>query len=405
MYNKTETVPKPFAKYMSDEQFKKFKKYGLQKSKFTIFQTVVELIITYYTLQYNGIHQLWKYLNMISTNYFKNNILISNREYFLNSIFLIIINSMIWIISIPFKYYKLYNIEIQFGFKKYLTLSKFIINCVKSLIISLIVSIIIQFINVLINGQPPYIVLPLTMSAIKIISYLMAPLFYHNKRPLEDGELKEKIQELAKVTNFPLKKIYIVSYASSKSDTNCKIHYCIRNIYIFKNLLQKKEMNKNNRIEKGFDNDEVVALVAHEIGSWKKSQDFIKLLLSHLQFVAIGVLMRYFTERHDLLAAFGFDEYEIMPLYVAGYIVIQFVLLPFSSIMVFFMNLYSHCCVFQADKFVKDMGYQKKLSKAIIKLNVENARFPKYDMLYSKFYKSQPTILQRLKRLAVKKDE
>lgn len=387
---------------MSEKTFKTSKEFGLAKAKFTFFKVVLELILTIYTLQFNGVHTIREFANNLCPINFETQTLESNRELIINSLFLLIINCILWTKTLPFKYYMLYHIQIKYGVKKNLKFTEFIKNNLKNFISSQIISMImIIMLNVVINGRlPTYILLPSAMSAFKIISYFFTP-FYYKKKPLEDKELEEKIQEMAKITKFPLKRIYIV-YGLPKY-TSCKIHYFLRNIYIFKHLLTKIEINYSDQIEKGFNNDEIVAIVAYELGSWKNSHDFSKLVLSHFQFVTIGLITKYFSERNDLFSTFAFGE--IKSVFVGGLLIMQFILLPLTTIMVLVMNMYSHACVFKADSYVKELKYQKKLSKALIKLNVDNLRFPKYDWMYSYCYKSQPTPLQRLKRLAVKKDE
>lgn len=398
VYTKTQKIPKAFTNYMTEKSFNQSRSYGLRKLRFTILKILLESFLTIAILYIGVFPKIWHLSEMLCFKYIPSEQQEDLRfmEISINLLFILLINTCFWLKSIPIKYYQQNYIQVKFGIKRPTTFLAFVGQTIKTFLMGQVITLssLIIFSSVsmyLVHNISIAILLPISLSIVKIFSYLSVHLSY-KKEPLTNVELRTRIEELAKTVDFPLKEIYVVN--SSPKYNHCRIHYCIRNIYIFKNLM----VNKGKENEK-YDNEEIAALVAHELGTWKYKNEFYKLIFSHVQYFIAGLILKYFSEKDELYTAIGFNKEESHPLVVGGFVITQFVLLPITSFLVLFMNIYSQYCVYKADAFVKEMGLQNKLSSALMKLSVDNLMFPKYDYMYMKWYKPQPTVIRRLREL------
>lgn len=221
--------------------------------------------------------------------------------------------------------------------------------------------------------------------AILIYPTLIQPLF--NKfDPLPDGELKNLIVDLAKKVQFPLQKIFIMDGSTRSSHGNAYFYgfFSNKRIVIYDTLIQDSTT------------DEVVAVLAHEIGHWKHNHIFINLFISQVHLFALFYLFNQMITNKDLYVSFGFSEMPIM----IGFLLFQMVYSPVEFVLGFFMNILSRKHEFQADHYAKDLGYEKDLKSGLIKLHVSNLGNMNPDPLYSAFHYSHPPLVERLNALS-----
>ncbi|PSN34370.1 CAAX prenyl protease 1, partial [Blattella germanica] len=148
--------------------------------------------------------------------------------------------------------------------------------------------------------------------------------------------------------------------------------------------------------KKGCDNDEVLAVLAHELGHWKLNHVLKNIIIMQVNlfvmFAVFGLLFNYEAMYH----AFGFSD---KPVLIGLLIVLQFIFLPCTAVLNFLLTILSRYFEFQADAFAKKLGKATYLRRALIKLNKDNLSFPVYDWLYSMWHHSHPPLLERLKAL------
>lgn len=114
---------------------------------------------------------------------------------------------------------------------------------------------------------------------------VIAPLF-DKYSPLPEGELRTKIEELASSLGFPLYKLYIVEGSKRSSHSNAYLYgfHKHKRIVLFDTLVKEyyKPDDKDTEKDKGCETDEVVAVLAHELGHWKYNHTFKGLVLSQV---------------------------------------------------------------------------------------------------------------------------
>lgn len=216
---------------------------------------------------------------------------------------------------------------------------------------------------------------------VMIFPTFIQPLF--NKfTPLPKGSLRTKIEALAAKLKFPLKKLFVVDGSKRSSHSNAYFYGFFNNkrIVIFDTLIDQST------------EEEVVAVLAHELGHWYYNHVFVTLLTVQVQLFVLFYLFSLLTQLPSLFAEFGFGKEQ--PILV-GFLLFQFVYSPVDSVMTFFMNYMTRSKEFQADAFAKRLGYSEQLKAGLITLNKSNLSNVNPDYLYSMYHHSHPPLIQR----------
>jgi len=297
---------------------------------------------------------------------------------------------------------------------------------------------------------------------ITVYADYIAPLF-DKFTPLQDGELRTSIEQLAASIDFPLKKLFVVEGSKRSSHSNAYFYGFHKNkrIVLFDTLLEgyessdketaketakeaaketddqsageedkaqtsaedktstddgqsastaasgdnpptvtenasDDEKKKKKERKTGCNNEEVLAVLAHELGHWKLNHNLKNLVISQVNtflcFMVFGLLM----DLKPLYSAFGFTD---QPIFIGLVIIFQYIFSPYNEILSFFMTALSRRFEFQADAFAKKLHFAAKLRSSLIKLNRDNLGFPLSDWLYSAWHYSHPPLLERLDAL------
>ena len=214
------------------------------------------------------------------------------------------------------------------------------------------------------------------------------PLF--NKfTPLEEGVLRTRIEALASSLAFPLTKLFVCDGSKRSSHSNAYFFgfFNSKRIVLFDTLLEQAT------------NDEIVAILGHELGHWKlwhTAQGFIiQQLYTFSLFYVFGRCM------HDpeLFASFGFatsGNKEQLPVVIGFLLFSSTVWAPVDHFLSFLVTLNTRKNEFQADAFAVDLGHAPGLQSGLTKLAIENLSNMNPDPLYSAYHYSHPPLLERL---------
>ncbi|XP_038233668.1 CAAX prenyl protease 1 homolog isoform X5 [Dermochelys coriacea] len=263
--------------------------------------------------------------------------------------------------------------------------------------------------------EPEYEVL------VTIYADYIAPLF-DKFIPLPEGELKQAIEMMAKSIDFPLTKVYVVEGSKRSSHSNAYFYGFFKNkrIVLFDTLLEdycalNKEHSEGEDGEdddtkpkvknkkQGCKNEEVLAVLGHELGHWKLGHTIKNIVISQMNSFLCFFLFAVLIGQKELFAAFGF--YETQPTLIGLMIIFQFIFSPYNEVLSFCLTVLSRRFEFQADAFAKELGKAEDLYSALIKLNKDNLGFPVSDWIFSMWHYSHPPLLERLQALKdVKQD-
>ncbi|KAG6434439.1 CAAX prenyl protease 1 homolog isoform X1 [Salvia hispanica] len=382
---KLPNLPKPLVGVISQEKFEKSRAYSLDKSNFHFVHEFVTILMDSAILYFGVLPWFWKRCGevLVYAGFNAENEIIHTLAF--------LAGVMFWsqITDLPFSLYSTFVIEARHGFNKQ-TLLLFFRDMIKGIILAIVIGppIVAAIITIVQKGGP-YLAIylwgfMLIVSLIMMTVYpvLIAPLF--NKfTPLPEGELRTKIENLASSLKFPLKKLFVVDGSTRSSHSNAYMYGFFKNkrIVLYDTLIQQC---KNE--------EEVVAVIAHELGHWKLNHtmySFIAVqILTLLQFGGYTLV----RNSKDLFQSFGFDTQPVL----IGLIIFQHTVIPLQHVVSLLLNLVSRAFEFQADAFAKKLGYAVPLRAGLIKLQEENLSSMNTDPWYSAYHYSHPPLVERL---------
>ncbi|KFD57165.1 hypothetical protein M513_02050 [Trichuris suis] len=336
-----------------------------------------------------------------------------------HSVWIVVLSMIISsLLEVPWSFIQVFVIEEKHGFNKQ-TVPFFIKDTIKQLLLSVvIVSPIIATLVWLLKRQSEYDVL-VTGIYLSVIGFVLmtiypeviAPLF-DKYTLLPDGELKEEIEKLSARISYPLKKIFIVEGSKRSSHSNAYLYGIWNNkrIVIYDTLLAEhkkcedastdkaNESNKEKKTAFGMSNEEVLAVVGHEIGHWKLWHNTYNIIIMEVSLFAQLAAFAWLYKQPILYNAFGFyDEY---PVVIGLLVILQFILAPITDILSVMLVALTRRMEFAADKFSAKLGLAKWMKSALVKLSRDNLIFPVDDWLYSAWYHSHPSVPERLDALS-----
>jgi len=333
------------------------------------------------------------------------------NEIHVSCVFLLIVNIIGVFKDIPFSVYSTFVLEEKHGFNKQ-TVGFFIKDQLKAFVVgqALTIPIVAAIIYIVQIGGPYFFVWlwafvgVVTMLLITFYPVYIAPLF-DKFRPLEEGDLRRSIEELSASLKFPVGQLLVVEGSKRSHHSNAYFTglWGVKRIVLFDTLLLNKGMSDDTTLAedekgKGCTNEEVLAVLAHELGHWKLGHMTKNIAIIQVQLFLVFMMFSYLFKYDALYEAVGFTDGK-QPIIIGFLVIIMYVLAPFNTVVSFMMTLLSRKFEYQADAFAKQLGFASDLCKSLIKLHIDNLGFPVYDSWYSIWNHSHPTLLQRMARL------
>ncbi len=304
--------------------------------------------------------------------------------------FLVILFVGFDVLSIPFQWYSTFSIEERYGFNN-TSPSTFIVDKLKAYVISVvIVGGLFWLLSTIYFSNPAYFWL--LAWAIATFFSLLTTMFYSNvivplfnkQTQLEAGELRDKIEQFAGITGFVLKNIFVINGSKRSTKTNA----------YFTGIGPQKRIVLYDTLIEQHSTDEIVAILAHEIGHYRKKHVLTGFILSNVLMLGVLYLFNIVLIMPDFALALG-----MQPTLHASLFVFAMLFSPISMIISIVSNMISRRHEFAADKFAADHGVGLALGEALKKLSVDNLSNLTPHRLYVFVNYSHPPVLERLKRL------
>lgn len=297
------------------------------------------------------------------------------------------------VLTTPFSIYDTFVIEEKFGFNK-TTPRIFIFDKLKGWLLGAFIgggllALIIYIYQLTTNNFWIFawgIISVFSIFMVLFYSNLIVPLF-NKQTPLPEGELKSAIESFSDKVGFKLDNIYVID--GSKRSTKANAY--------FTGLGAKKRIVLYDTLISDLTTKELVAVLAHEIGHYKKNHVIWSLLLGIVQTGIVLFIFSLFVGSPELSAALGVAQ----PSFHIGLIAFGVLYSPISMITGLGMNLFSRKNEYQADAFAAKYFDSHELASALKKLSVKNLSNLCPHPAYVFFHYSHPTLLQRLKALKV----
>ena len=373
-------IPEELKDVYDTDEYQKSQAYKATNYKFSIWTSLFSIVLTLAFLFLDG----FEYVDTIARRY-------SDKPIIVGLIFFGIIMIASDIITTPFAYYKTFVIEEKFGFNK-TTKKLFILDKLKGLVMTAvlgggIIASIIWFYNLTGNQFWLYawgIVTVFTVFMNMFYSKLMVPLF-NKQTPLEEGDLRNKISEYAKSVGFSLNKIFIID--GSKRSTKANAY--------FSGFGSEKRVTLYDTLVNELDDEEIVAVLAHEVGHYKRKHIIFNLVTSILLTGLTLFILSIFISNPLLSNAIGVE----LASFHVGLIAFGLLYSPISEITGLIMNYVSRVFEYQADDYAKNTYKAKPLITSLKKLSKNSLSNLTPHKAYVFMHYSHPTLLERVRNL------
>lgn len=375
------TLPEEFSGLFDETAYQKSQDYTAAKTKLGLIVSTCNLIVLFGFWLAGGFGFLDSHVRSLSLSLIWTGLIYLGVLMLANYLFLL-----------PFKIYETFALEEHFGFNR-TTVKTFILDIFKSVGLS-----------ILIGGPVLALVLYLFQSAgdfawfyawlaVSFISVglifltpsLLLPLFY-KFTPMAEGELKEAIMSLARQLNFPLVGIFVIdgSRRSNKANAFFVGFGKFKRVALYDTLIAQQTI------------PELLAVLAHEIGHYKKKHTFRHLVFLILQFGFVFYLFFLLFEQPEFFKAFAVDQRSVY----AGLVFFAIAYSFLGKIISVIGHTFSRRYEYEADEFAaKATGNPEILISSLKKLGRNNLANLQPHPVYTFLNYSHPPLLERFSAL------
>ena len=375
-----DSIPSELKDVYEEEEYKKSQSYKTINYKFGILTSTFSIVLTLAFLIFGGFEWVDKWARNYSENPIGNTLIFFG---------FIMIGSDI--ISTPFSYYKTFVIEERFGFNK-TSLKTFFLDKIKGWIMMAvlgggILAFIVWFYEA--TGKNFWIyawavITVFTVFMNMFYSRLIVPLF-NKQAPLESGSLRNSISQYAASVGFSLNKIFVID--GSKRSTKANAY--------FSGFGSEKRVTLFDTLINDLTEEEIVAVLAHEVGHYKRKHIIYNLVASVLLTGLTLYILSIFISNPLLSHAIGVST----PSFHAGLVAFGLLYAPISELTGLLMNHLSRKFEYQADDYAKNTYKAEPLISALKKLSKNSLSNLTPHPAYVFMHYSHPTLLQRMRNL------
>ena len=373
-------IPAEVEGFYNKQKYQKSLDYQKDQTRFSFITAAVSFLLSLGMLIFGG----FGWMDGALRSFFSNEIALA-------LIFFGLIMIVSDLLTIPFQWYGTFVIEEKYGFNK-TTVKTFITDKLKGYVLgALIGGALLSVLIYLINSIGPdfwmwFGILAATFILFVNMFYtsLILPLF-NKLTPLAEGELKTSIEEFAQKINFPLDNIFVMDGSKRSAKANA----------FFSGIGKKKKIVLYDTLINNHTTEELVAVLAHEVGHFKKKHIIWSYLISIIQIFFVLFVLSKMVFNENLSIALGGSQQAIHLNLIAFGILFS----PISSIIGLLMSMLSRKNEFEADAYAKETFDGKALSNALKKLSVDSLSNLYPHPAYVFFHYSHPPLIQRLEAL------
>lgn len=372
---------------VSEEEYAKSKVYTRAKMKFGIIHDTFSLVLQVLRIAIYFGPWMWELTGKILTDWGYD----ANSEYY-RAVLLIILESFVdKILDLPFDIYYTFVLEEKFGFNKNTPLlflkDEVITFLLKSTLIPVVLCVFLWAVEK--GGDYFYIYAEIVVIAFAFIMLWLYPNFiaplFNKFSELSEGSLRDSLYKLADKVEFPLKKLFVCDGSKRSAHSNAYMYGFGNNkrIVLFDTLMNHLQEN------------EIEAVLCHEIGHWKEKHTPKLMVLQFLQIFVLFYVYGFFMREEGIFLSFGYQNESI-------FIGLMLFLMVFSPLQFLFKIVtlrMSRRFEFQADEFAQTLGYADLLNHGLIKIHKENLSNLDPDPMYASFHYTHPTLLERIRNL------
>lgn len=360
---------------LPSDEFVKAGNYAISKERINIVSTIVEFAVMIFWMSF-GI--AWLDGQFLSLSPIMHTILFVLGFVVLNAL-----------VSLPFEVYQKFVLDEEYGFNKStpaLYIKDTLISTAMMLVIGTLViwgvgSIMLSFEMWWLYS------FAFIFGVIMLINMLyptVRALFFDKVTPLEEGELKESIEEMMQKTGFVSSGVFVSD--ASKRDARLNAYFGglgkSKRVVLFDTLIEKLSAK------------ELMAVLGHELGHFAHGDIYKNMGLMGVLLFMMFAIFGNISESVFLELGVGATPGVVMVLFLLFMPVLGFVMMPL-------MGVVSRHNEFEADKTGAELGGGEYLASALQKLVTENKSFPLSHPLYIFFHYTHPPVMERLKELGI----
>lgn len=373
-------IPKELEGIYDEEQYEKSQRYHTVTGNFSNLTSALSFVFTLCLLYFGGFGWIDEWLRAFAPN-----------ELLLSLYFFAFIYFASDILTIPFQLYSIFVIEEKFGFNK-TTLKTFIMDKIKGYLLTILLGgIVVTALIVLVffMEQQFWIYFWAIISVFMIFlnmfyTSLIIPIF-NKLKPLEDGQLKEAIESYSQKVLFPLNNIFVIDGSKRSSKGNA----------FFSGLGKKKKVVLYDTLIEKHTTEELVSVLAHEVGHFKKNHIIWSMVLGILQTGGMLYLLSLMIFNSEVSWALG-GNVSAMHLNVLAFGIL---FSPLSKVLGILLNVYSRKNEYEADAYASTTYDRKPLIQALKKLTSDNLGNLTPHPWFVFVNYSHPTLLQRIRAM------
>ncbi len=376
-------IPEGLEDVYDNEEYDKSQRYKKERYRFGILSSSFSVILTLAFLIFDG----FAWVDNIARS-------ASDNEIVISLVFFGIIMLGSDLLMTPFSWYSTFVIEEKYGFNK-TTKKTFILDKLKGFAMMAVIgggilSLIVWFYQFSGNNFWWYAwILVAVFSVFMNMFYakLIVPLF-NKQTPLKEGSLRTKIEDYARSVGFKLDNIFVID--GSKRSTKANAY--------FSGFGSEKRITLYDTLINDLEEEEIVAVLAHEVGHYKKNHIIINLFASVILTGFTLWLLSLFINSPVLSQALGVEQ----PSFHIGLVAFGLLYSPISEITDLLMNFISRKFEYQADNYAKFTYNGESLISSLKKLSRNTLSNLTPHKAYIFVHYSHPSLLQRYRNLKIK---
>jgi STE24 endopeptidase len=374
-----EQVPDPFSGLIDEDKLRKINRYTLDKTNFSHVETIVGKVVFLFIILSGLLPWLAEGLKDV--------------HFVLAGLVFFAIPGIIGAIAdLPFDYYHIFVIEEKYGFNTR-TLKTWLSDLLKSMLITVIIGtalLCLLLIMVEYTGKSWWIWAWLIFFSFQILMAVIYPTviapIFNKFTPLEQDQLSEKIERLAESEGFTLKGVFQMDATKRSRHTNAYLS----------GLGKRKRIVLFDTLMEAHEEDEILAVLAHEMGHLKRHHIKKQLFIMGLSSIALFYLASVMITWETMYRAFGFSA---MPAY-AGLFLVAVLWEPVGFFLSPIAMAISRRFEREADRHsFKVMKVAEPLILALKKMARDNLSNLRPHPIYVWFNYSHPPLLERIKSL------
>ena len=374
-------LPEEFAGVYDAEKYARSQEYTRVRTRFGLITGIFDLALLLFFWQLGGFNYLdqlvrgWQHGPVVNGLIFTGVLLLAKT-----------------IISLPFSLYSTFVIEERFGFNR-TTAATFVTDLLKGLALAVVLggpllAAVLWFFDS--TGSVAWLWCWGAVTVFTLFVQFIAPTWimplFNKFTPLGEGELREAIFAFADSVGFSLQNVFVMDGSKRSSKSNAFFTGFGRNkrIALFDTLIEKQTVA------------ELVGVLAHEIGHYKKKHIFQGMAISIVHTGVMLYLLSIFVSHPGLFAAFQMEHSSVY----AGMIFFGLLFTPLDMVLSPLMSMLSRYNEFEADRFAGEKtGRPQSLIDALKKLSVDNLANLTPHPFYVLLHYSHPPLLQRIAAL------